>query len=75
MVLVADVDSVDLDDAVALAHAGRLGRAARVHLPDELARTRLLRVQVEPVTVERGSLLGCKRIDLSHKYVDSLFCT
>ena len=56
MVLVADVDSVDLDDAVSLLHAGRLRRAARVHLADELPRPRLLGVQVEAVTVERRSL-------------------
>ena len=57
MVLVADVDAVDLDDAVALPHACRLRRAARVHLADELAGPRLLRVQVEAVPVERGGLL------------------
>ena len=56
MVLVADVDAVDLDDAVSLPHAGRLRRAARVHLADELAGPRLLRVQVEAVPVERGGL-------------------
>ena len=56
VVLVADVDAVDLDDAVALPHAGRLRRAARVHLADELAGPRLLRVQVEAVPVERGGL-------------------
>ena len=57
MVLVADVDPVDLDDAVALPHAGRLRRAARVHLADELPRPRFLGVQVEAVPVERGGLL------------------
>ena len=56
MVLVADVDAVDLDDTVSLPHAGRLRRAARVHLADELAGPRLLRVQVEAVPVERGGL-------------------
>ena len=56
MVLVADVDPVDLDDAVALLHAGGLGRAARVHLADELPGPSLLSVQVEAVPVERGSL-------------------
>ena len=58
MVLVADVDAVDLDDTVSLPHAGRLRRAARVHLADELAGPRLLRVQVEAVPVERGGLWG-----------------
>ena len=52
MVLVADVDPVDLDDAVALLHAGGLGRAARVHLADELPGPSLLSVQVEAVPVE-----------------------
>ena len=57
VVLVADVDPVDLDDAVALPHAGRLRRTARVHLADELPGPSLLRVQVKAVPVERGGLL------------------
>jgi len=63
--LAFDIHPVDLHDPVALPEAGALGRAAPVHLADELAagerqtavgrrsgRLRLFGVQVEPVTVK-----------------------
>ena len=56
VILQTDVGAVDLDDAVAFAQPGGLGRTARVHLADELSGFGLLGVQVEAVAVEVGPL-------------------
>ena len=74
VVLVADVDAIDLDDAVALPHAGRLRRAARVHLADELAGPRLLRVQVEAVPVERGGLWAEEEEEDLRRFMPCTLC-
>ena len=57
VILVGYVRVVDLDDAVAFAQTGRLGRRAGVHLADLLAHLGALRVQVEAVALEVRPLL------------------
>lgn len=52
VVLVADVDQVDLDDAVALTQSGHLCGRVGVHFADVLTALGLFGVQVESIAVE-----------------------